>query len=258
MGLHLGAEFPLDNDVGLREALRDVAADGARRSPHVAVQRSQPGDHAAGKPEPVAGRLHRRRVGLPALFHVHDKRQRLVVDPNEAQRFTGGRRRNGGDSGDGRAHVSARVFRGPDSRPDRVRSRARHLDDQRGAHARKASRRPRIDRDEPCVRQRRAQKPAREHARQNYVHRVARRAGDLGAAVLPRRRTCRSRERGVRRQRRRLVEGNLPLHLAEADAGDAERKFLGPRLAVRAMVSLCALAAASVAATTCGYVPQRQ
>ena len=49
MGLHLGAEFALDNDVGLREALRDVAADGARRSR--AHCRSASVRAGAGQPE---------------------------------------------------------------------------------------------------------------------------------------------------------------------------------------------------------------
>ena len=43
MGLHLGAILALDDDVGLREALRHVAAAVGRRPAHVAVERQAGG-----------------------------------------------------------------------------------------------------------------------------------------------------------------------------------------------------------------------
>ena len=53
-------------------------------------------------------------------------------------------------------------------------------------------------------------------------------------------------------------DGTSPLHLAQTGTGNSEWKFRGPRFAVRHHQPFCALAAASVAATTFGYAPQRQ
>ena len=104
------------------------------------------------------------------------------------------------------------------------------------------------------MRQRRAQNPAVQHAGQRDIDGEAGRAGDLGAAVLPRHRLADHRELGIGRQRRRLVERDLPLHLAEADARDAEREISRVRVVPSAAIGQAfrALAAASVAATTCG------
>ena len=98
-----------------------------------------------------------------------------------------------------------------------------------------------------------------QHARQRDIDREAGRAGDFGPAVLPRHRLADHGELGIRRQRRRFVDRDLRVRPRRDRRSRSERKCLACASFVgRHDQAFRALAAASVAATTCGYVPQRQ
>ena len=77
--LHLRAVLALDDDVGLREALRDVAARCAGRAAHIALQRQA----LAGAESPMHGLAGaeaasktRGAAGIARSFHVGDEGQR--------------------------------------------------------------------------------------------------------------------------------------------------------------------------------------
>ena len=92
-----------------------------------------------------------------------------------------------------------------------------------------------------------------QHAGERNIGREGHGAGHFGSPIVAPRRLADHRQFLVRRQRRRLVGGDLSLHLAETDAGDAGRKRLGAQgFLCRHGHPLHTLAAASVAVTTCG------
>lgn len=73
---------------------------------------------------------------------------------------------------------------------------------------------------------------ARNRAGQLDVHGEPYRTGYLGTRVLPGDRFADHLKCAVHRQWGRFALGNVSLDLTYAGAGDAERKFLNPRVAV--------------------------
>ena len=245
MSLHLGGIFSLDDDIGLREALCYVASPHDRWTAHIAVQRQIGG---CWKTRWMAGGCGRavvdyRRVRFTRLLHSSDKRQRLVIDADQMQRFFGCRYRNSRDRGHGRTDIAQGCCRRI------VRTGTCH--DR--AHAGKARRRGNIDGAHQGMRHRRTQDAAMQHTGQRHIHCEAGDAGDFGAAIRTRKRFSDHRELSVRWQRRRFVRRDSPLDSAEANAGDAGRKCFGAqRVLLRHDHPLRAFAASSVAAITCG------
>jgi hypothetical protein len=86
MGLHLGAVFALDDDVGLREALgaaspRGPAPGRARCRQRQSAPRGKPEGWPSGAV--FAGRRRQRRVGARALSMSTTKGSGLVVDADQ-------------------------------------------------------------------------------------------------------------------------------------------------------------------------------
>ena len=98
-----------------------------------------------------------------------------------------------------------------------------------------------------------------QHPGKRDINRKAGCTRDFGASVLPWNRFADHREDGIRGQRRGLLDRDPPLYFAQADARDAIGKFLSAGCRVgNHDQAFRAEAAASVAETTWGYVPQRQ
>ena len=92
-----------------------------------------------------------------------------------------------------------------------------------------------------------------QHAGERNIDRETGGAGHFGSSILPRHGFPMTASSLFGAQRRRLADGNLSLDFAEANAGDAVGKRRGSQgLFVRHGHPLRALAAARVAATTCG------
>ena len=242
MRLDLGFVFAFDNDIGRGETLCRIAAPLDRGAAHIAVEREsgrrRKARGMAGRRGIGVGVEDERRVGGARRIHVGGEGQRLQIETDEPQRLRRDGRRNRGNRGNRRADIAQGA------------ARLRHGNHR--AHAGIGRGSGNIDRTQRRVRQRRAQNPAVQHARQRDVDREASRARHLFPAVLTRHRFSDHRERGIGRERRRLVKGDLPRHFAQADAHDAGRKRFGAELLVGHPQPLAALAAASVAATTCG------
>ncbi len=108
MGLRLRAVFALDDDFGVREALRGVASAGGRGTAHVAF------DRQARRRRPARGMavgrggfvVNDRGVRRSGRIHVDDERQRLVVDPDQRHRLLRRGHRSRGDRGDRRADIA--------------------------------------------------------------------------------------------------------------------------------------------------------
>ena len=99
----------------------------------------------------------------------------------------------------------------------------------------------------------RAQDTAVQHAGKRDINREAGGARDLGAPILPRNWFADDCKKGIRGQRRRLIDWDPPLHFAQANACDTAWKYLGSSRCVGSHdQAFRAEAAASVAVTTCG------
>ena len=205
MGLHLRAIFALDHDLGLR------------RSP----ARRRRGCLVAGpRTLPLSGRSGRRRISatagpaVPTPRRERPRRIRLRAPHPDRRRTAAARNRRGSGAAPPRPP--------PRTSPRPPRPARRHS----ARHGRRRLVRPRDD-ARPRARRDGARPPMRrspalahaacgerrmravQHAGQLDIDGEARRAGDLGAAVLARHRLADHRELGVRRQRRRFVGRDL-------------------------------------------------
>ena len=255
MRLHLRAVFAFDDDVGFGEALLHVAARSGRGgTAHVSVLlKLGRSGHAAGEAETDHRRTKdRRSVDLAGFFDVDNERQHLVFDLDQAQRCFRGLRRRGRDRRDRRPDIKSTRYR-PGGRPGFDRTADNVGDNVNGAHIGMAFRRFRIDRYDARMRMRRAQQPAMQHARQLDIDREARGAGHLGPAIDPRHRLAdhrsadRSSAAAAPRRREPVARFRRRKH----------RRFrmepVPPHWFFWCHVQpLLALAAASVAANTCG------
>ena len=86
MCLHLGTKLAFNDDVGLCKTLCGIAANVSCRSTDIAIERQA---RRRGKSRNMAlGRrsaiVNRSGCRLACLLHIRDKRQRMIVDANEA------------------------------------------------------------------------------------------------------------------------------------------------------------------------------
>ena len=203
MGLGLGAIFALDHDLGLGEALVDVAtAARGFRSADVADRLQVRGDRNFRHRQRwlLAGLIDQRCIRPSRRIEIDDERQRRVIDADQSHRRFGRRLCRCRDRCDRSADIAQLGV-----------VRRNH---QYGADAGLSRGGAGVDRLYTRVRQRRAQDARMQHARQLDVHGEAHRAGDLGSAIAARHRLADHLKRAVDRERRRFVVRHLTFDFA--------------------------------------------
>ena len=83
MGLHLGAELVLDDDIGIREPGCGIAARAAFiRAADIALLRQRGARRVSARKALTMYRMREDawRVGLPCIFEINHECKRLIID----------------------------------------------------------------------------------------------------------------------------------------------------------------------------------